>query len=132
MRNCDRFKTLADAVLASGLATAEAPGITGMGDAQLVAFAKWLFAPAPVTTSGFKLAPQDGFGAPAPSVSDEKRNAMNRLYTLTVAVRKAQKAYFAERTETHLRASKAAERQLDDFLAQLRHATDDRQLSLSL
>ena len=45
-RNCDRFATLGEAVLASGLATAEAPSLTGMGNAQLVAFAKWLFAPA--------------------------------------------------------------------------------------
>lgn len=43
-RNCDRFKTLAEALLASGETTAEAPGLSGMGNAQLVRFCKWLFA----------------------------------------------------------------------------------------
>lgn len=43
-RNCDRFKTLAEALLASGETTAEAPGLSGMGNAQLARFCKWLFA----------------------------------------------------------------------------------------
>ena len=45
-RNCDAHWTLAEAVLASGEAKAEAPSLTGMGALQLVRFCKWLFAPA--------------------------------------------------------------------------------------
>lgn len=44
MRNCDRYPTLAEAVMASGEASADAPGLNGMGQAQLVRFCKWLFA----------------------------------------------------------------------------------------
>ena len=45
-RNCDLYATLAEAVVACGLATAEAPSLSGMGAAQLYKFAKWLYVPA--------------------------------------------------------------------------------------
>ena len=48
-----------------------------------------------------------------------KRTLFNEFYRLAVHCRKAQKIYFAERTQAALVASKAAERDLDAHIAML-------------
>ena len=52
-----------------------------------------------------------------------KRTLFNEFYKLVDRCRKAQKRYFAERTQSALIASKEAERSLDAHLAMLRSAS---------
>lgn len=50
-RNCDRYRTLTEALSASGEMTAEAHGLCGMSNTQLVRFCKWLFCSAEATSN---------------------------------------------------------------------------------
>lgn len=54
---------------------------------------------------------------------ETKRTLFNEFYKLVDRCRKAQKRYFAERTQSALIASKEAERGLDAHLAMLRSAS---------
>jgi hypothetical protein len=54
---------------------------------------------------------------------ETKRTLFNEFYKLVARCRKAQKRYFAERTQSALIASKEAERGLDAHLAMLRSAS---------
>ena len=54
---------------------------------------------------------------------ETKRTLFNEFYKLVDRCRKAQKRYFAERTQSALIASKEAERSLDAHLAILRSAS---------
>lgn len=54
---------------------------------------------------------------------ETKRTLFNEFYKLVARCRKAQKRYFAERTQAALIASKEAERGLDAHLAMLRSAS---------
>ena len=61
--------------------------------------------------------------AAAVQAFDAKRTLFNEFYKLVARCRKAQKRYFAERTQSALIASKEAERSLDAHLAILRSAS---------
>lgn len=61
--------------------------------------------------------------AAAVQAFDAKRTLFNEFYKLVDRCRKAQKRYFAERTQSALIASKEAERGLDAHLAMLRSAS---------
>lgn len=54
---------------------------------------------------------------------DAKRTLFNEFYKLVDRCRKAQKRYFAERTQSALIASKEAERALDAHMEMLRSAS---------
>lgn len=54
---------------------------------------------------------------------ETKRTLFNEFYKLVARCRKAQKRYFAEKTQAALIASKEAERSLDAHLAMLRSAS---------
>ena len=61
--------------------------------------------------------------AAAVQAFDAKRTLFNEFYKLVDRCRKAQKRYFAEKTQSALIASKQAERSLDAHLAMLRSAS---------
>ena len=61
--------------------------------------------------------------AAAAQAFDAKRTLFNEFYKLVDRCRKAQKRYFAEKTQSALIASKQAERSLDAHLAMLRSAS---------
>ena len=54
---------------------------------------------------------------------DAKRTLFNEFYKLVARCRKAQKRYFAEKTQSALIASKEAERALDAHMEMLRSAS---------
>ena len=54
---------------------------------------------------------------------ETKRTLFNEFYKLVARCRKAQKRYFAERTQSALIASKEAERALDAHMEMLRSAS---------
>ena len=61
--------------------------------------------------------------AAAAQAFDAKRTLFNEFYKLVDRCSKAQKRYFAEKTQSALIASKQAERSLDAHLAMLRSAS---------
>lgn len=63
---------------------------------------------------------------------EDKRAAMNRLYITAKKCRAAQKAYFANRTQSNLAVSRDAEHRLDSVIDELTAIVHDRQFSLNL
>lgn len=60
-----------------------------------------------------------------------KRSAMNELFAAGVAMRTAQKKYFADRTNKNLVTSKLAEERFDQALAACRNLGKPKQSTLS-